>query len=73
MKPTKRPSDGAIRLSALAEERGAQSRLAAELGVGQSVVSRWLSGARTPDARMRLRIARVLEIPCEAWDSQGSP
>ncbi len=45
-----------------------QSDLARELGVSTAVVSRWLSGERTPSLDMAFRIQNSkIAIPAEAW------
>ena len=50
------------------EERGwNQTQLSAAMDVEPAVVSRWLSGARTPSLRMAHRIEERLGIPAEEW------
>lgn len=60
---------GAKILSALLSERGAQKRLAGELGIDQGYLSKIASGERIPglDARRRLK---PLGIDLEAWDEE---
>jgi transcriptional regulator with XRE-family HTH domain len=56
------------RLRGRLEEKGwSQSRLGEEISVSSAVVSRWLSGDRTPSLEMACRIENALGIPVEAW------
>jgi transcriptional regulator with XRE-family HTH domain len=62
---------GAKLLGALLAERGAQKRLADELGIDQGYLSRIASGERIPglDARRKLK---PLGIDLEAWDEPSA-
>lgn len=56
------------RLKARLEEKGwSQSRLGEEIDASAAVVSRWLSGDRSPSLEMACRIESVLGIPVEVW------
>jgi transcriptional regulator with XRE-family HTH domain len=60
------PSEGARQLKGFVGPT--QSELAAKLGVKQQSLSQWLRGDAKPSAAMRIRLARELHIPVEAWD-----
>ncbi len=62
-------SDAAERLRArLKKLEWSQLDLATALGVSTAVVSRWLSGERTPSLEMAFRIQNSkIAIPAEAW------
>jgi transcriptional regulator with XRE-family HTH domain len=47
--------------------RRTQSEVAEELGVRQSIVSRWISGQEKPGPKARANMQVVLGIPSEAW------
>jgi transcriptional regulator with XRE-family HTH domain len=52
----------------MAKLEWSQTDLARVLGVSTAVVSRWLSGERTPSLDMAFRIERSkMAIPAEAW------
>jgi transcriptional regulator with XRE-family HTH domain len=44
-----------------------QTRLSEQLAVSSSVISRWLSGERTPTVEMACRIEDLLGIPVRLW------
>ncbi len=44
-----------------------QTRLSERLSVSSSVISRWLSGGRTPTVEMACRIEDLLGIPVRLW------
>ena len=46
-----------------------QEDLAKEVGVHYSTVYRWLSGERKPLLRNKTKIAEVVEITVEEWES----
>ena len=69
---------GAIRLNelfpALLEsgkpDRKRQARIAEEVDVDQSTVSRWLSGDRKPDSEMRALLEDLYGIGWRLWDEE---
>ena len=66
---TTRPSAAEI-LRAHLDERGwSQARLGKEITVSTAVVSRWLSGDRSPSLEMACRIEAALGIPVATWRS----
>jgi transcriptional regulator with XRE-family HTH domain len=46
--------------------RRTQEQLAAELGVRQGLVSKWVRGAQMPRPSMALRLSRLTGVPVEA-------
>jgi transcriptional regulator with XRE-family HTH domain len=53
----------------LAREGRSAAWLASQLGMSRSVVSYWLTGARTPEHWTRERIEAVTGVPARAWES----
>jgi len=54
------------KIKSLLEERGVTAyRMAVDLGLPQSTVSEWLSGAYNPKADKLLLIARYFGVPVE--------
>jgi predicted transcriptional regulator len=52
-------------------ERGwSQVRLASELGVTQSAVSKWLSGKRCPDGWSAVGLQKMLGVPIDSWPNE---
>lgn len=65
-------TDGAKRLAAwLKESKTSQTQFAADLRVGQSTVSRWLSGHLRPEPAYREAIERRTGIEATAWLSKA--
>lgn len=61
-------STGASALEAKIVEKGLTSyALAKQLGVGLSVVSRWLHGQRTPSLPAALALQELLGLPVTVW------
>lgn len=50
-----------------ARGRGAQARLAEDIGVEPSAIPRWVSGECRPDAVFRTRLSRAIGIPEADW------
>lgn len=46
--------------------RRTQEQLAAELGVRQGLISKWVRGAQMPRPAMALRLSRLTGVPVEA-------
>lgn len=62
------PNRGAQLLdAALIRLEWTQSQAAEQLGVGQSTLSHWISGRRTPDRDMAQLLAARLGIEIDAW------
>lgn len=57
--------------AALEDREWTQARLGEEIHVSPGVVSRWLSGERTPSLEMAVRLETALGIPVEAWCVSG--
>jgi transcriptional regulator with XRE-family HTH domain len=63
-------SDGARLLrEVLALQGWSQNELARQLGTSSGLVSRWLSGRRTPGLVWAIAIARLTGVPASAWTS----
>jgi transcriptional regulator with XRE-family HTH domain len=55
-------------LRAAAEAKGwNQTRLSEELGVHDSVISRWLNGSRVPSWPSAVKIEKLFNIPAKVW------
>jgi transcriptional regulator with XRE-family HTH domain len=66
----KRPTKASLTLTRATVQRGSLAQLAAELGKDMSVVSRWRSAERKPDADMRVLLSqrgRRPRIPLAWW------
>lgn len=50
-----------------AEKGWNQDEAARRLGVSQSLISRWLSGARVPTLSAATKLERVARVPMAAW------
>lgn len=62
----------AERLRLRLEEKGwSRLRLCEAVDVSPAVVSRWLSGDRTPSLEMACRLEAALGIPVEAWRTEA--
>ena len=61
-------SEGQRLLVQSLSERGAAVRLAKNMGVDSSFVSRWTSGRQKPVTRYRLMIEEIHGIDLLAWD-----
>jgi transcriptional regulator with XRE-family HTH domain len=61
---------GAILLQEKLKPRGAKAALAKALAIGPDLVSRWLSGDRTPDTKHRARLEDEYGINWRLWDEQ---
>lgn len=60
---------GAERLRGLyPDDDGAQSRVAAELGVDQSTVNRWWNSKRKPESTERAKMEDKYGIGWRSWD-----
>jgi len=51
----------------LARRDWSQNELARKLGTDSAVVSRWMTGQRTPELKLAVAIERLLGIPAAAW------
>lgn len=65
MVPTR--SEGSRLLSKLNPTQG---EIAAEIGVGQSIVAQWIGGTKRPGAANRDEMFRLYAIPQDAWDRE---
>lgn len=59
------------RLKDALAERGAAARLASELGIDPSLVTRWVQGQRRPNTAQRVHIEQEFGIPILDWDLEG--
>jgi transcriptional regulator with XRE-family HTH domain len=57
-------------LAPLVAERGKKVELARSLKVDQSMVTRWVSGERTPPAGSRLELQERFGIDWRLWDEE---
>lgn len=57
----------ALLLAWLAQTQTTQAALARQIGVSAPTVSRWASGSDRPDVVWREVLAKVADIPAEAW------
>lgn len=64
---------GARRIRELFPRRGGAAEVAKRLGADPSAVSRWFSGERKPDTRMRADLEREFEIGWQLWDDESQP
>lgn len=51
----------------LFELRWTQTKLAEAIGVTTGIVSRWISGERTPTVEMACRIFDAVGLPVDVW------
>jgi transcriptional regulator with XRE-family HTH domain len=63
---------GALALKKALNKRGARAKLAKALEIWPAVVSRWLSGDRTPDTVQRAYIEDEYGVFWRLWD-QAAP
>lgn len=61
---------GALLAQEKLHERGKKAALAKELEVDPGVVSRWLSGERTPDTVQRAHLEDKYGIGWRLWDEE---
>lgn len=59
---------GAVVAREKLQARGEKAKLAKALGIGQDLVSRWLSGDRVPDTKQRAHLEDLYEIGWRLWD-----
>lgn len=64
-------NQGAVSLSALLVERGAQKRLSDETGIDQGYLSRIARGERVPGLDVRRKL-KAFGIELDAWDEPAS-
>jgi hypothetical protein len=70
---SKKDNAGAKRIRELHPERGGAAKVAALVDADPSAVSRWFSGDRKPDTKMRALIERQLGIGWQLWDEVVAP
>lgn len=63
---------GAKRIRELHPDRGGAAKVAKLCGADPSAVSRWFSGERRPDTKMRDVLERELGIDWRLWDEDAS-
>ena len=55
------------------QKRGwTQSDLARAMGTSSGTVNRWLTGERTPDLAMALKLEEVLAVPVRLWAEEAA-
>jgi ribosome-binding protein aMBF1 (putative translation factor) len=66
----KKTNRGALRIKELNPGRGGAAAVAKKLDVDASVATRWFSGARRPDTKMRAALEREYGIGWMLWDDE---
>jgi transcriptional regulator with XRE-family HTH domain len=66
----KKDNDGARALRSRFPDRGGISEVAEKVGTDSSVVSRWFSGERKPDPKMRARLQDEYGIDWRLFDNE---
>lgn len=67
-KRTKKGNEGARELRRLYPGRGGPAEVARLVGADPSAVSRWFSGERSPDPKMRAVIQELLGVDWRSFD-----
>lgn len=68
MTSSKKTNRGATRIKELNPGRGGAAAVAKRLEIDASVASRWFSGERRPDTKMRAQLEREYGIGWQLWD-----
>ena len=66
----KKTNRGALRIKELNPGRGGAAAVAKKLAVDASAVTRWFSGERRPDTKMRALLEREYGIGWQLWDEE---